>query len=91
MYRIPAMLLLLAAFAVSLSAQNLIKNGSFETNGGPSSNVFDGWHIVNELGGNGDWIAQMGTFGPVQPSCGPVDVPMPPDGSFAAMTTQNAQ
>ena len=85
------MLLLLLVAPLSLSADNLIKNGSFETNGGPNANVFADWHIVNELGGNGDWVAQMGTFGPVQPTCGPVNVPAPPDGSFAAMTTQNAQ
>jgi len=91
MYRASAALLLLLASPLCLSAQNLIKNGSFETNGGPNSNVFDQWHIVNELTGNGDWVAQTGMAGPVQPQCGPVDVPAPPDGSFAAMTTQNSQ
>jgi hypothetical protein len=82
--------LLCEAFDVS-AATNLIQNGSFETNGGPNSNVLNGWSIVNEVGGNGTWLAQTGTTGPVTSTCGPDDVAAPPDGSFAAMTSQSAE
>jgi hypothetical protein len=78
--------------AWQLSAADLIQNGSFESNGGPNSNLFPGWTIVDEAGGSGTWLAQTGTTGPVTPEfdCGNVDVQPPPAGSFAAMTTQSA-
>lgn len=84
----------LAALALPVCAfgVNLVQNGSFETNGGPNSNVLPGWSIVDEAGGNGTWLAQTGTLPPVTSefNCGTTngDVPAPPDGSFAAMATQ---
>lgn len=82
---------LVLAFPLFGATTNLIQNGSFETNGGPNSNVLQGWSIVDEAGGSGTWVAQTGATGPVTSSCGPDDVDPPPDGSFAAMTTQAAQ
>ena len=74
-------------------AADLIQNGSFETNGGANSNLLPGWTIVDEAGGNGTWLAQTGTTGPVTPDfdCGTADVPAPPAGAFTAMATQGNQ
>jgi hypothetical protein len=84
----------LAALALPLCAlgENLVQNGSFETNGGANSNVLPGWSLVDEEGGSGSWLAQSGTTAPLRPefNC-PSDVPAPPDGTFSAMTTMGAK
>lgn len=79
-------------FLALAASTDLIQNGSFETNGGANSNVLPGWTIVDEQGGSGTWLAQRGTTGPVTPdfNCGITDVQPPPDGMFAAMSTQSA-
>jgi hypothetical protein len=82
--------LLALALALPLLAggPNLIQNGGFETNGGANSSVLPGWSLVDEAGGNGMWVAQTGKIGPISSRCGPDDVQPPPEGLFAAMTTQ---
>jgi hypothetical protein len=63
------------AVAAPVDPTDLIVNGSFETNSGGTT--FAGWTELNA--GNGDWIVQSG----------PSNVGFaPPDGNFAAMSTQ---
>jgi hypothetical protein len=64
----------------------LVINGSFEVNGGPASPVFVGWENYNQPGGDQNGFrVQTGTLSPPP---GVFPVPPPPDGLFAAMTTQ---
>jgi len=69
--------------AAGLSAQ-LVPNGSFETNGGAGTNTFASWTVVDQAGGTGSWWAQTGATSPVSGNA----VPVPPFGSFSAMTDQ---
>lgn len=61
-----------------LGSTNVITNGSFET-------AFTGWTVYNQAGGSGDWYAQTGTLSPLT---GLYSVPVPTDGTYAAMTDQ---
>lgn len=61
-----------------------LTNGDFETNGGVGTNVFSGWTVVDQAGGNGSWLVQTGT---TAPSSGNTVNP-PAGGAFAAMTDQ---
>ncbi|MET4576460.1 hypothetical protein [Ottowia thiooxydans] len=66
------------------SAAQLALNGSFETNNGPAQPGFSSWTIATQPGSAGNFYAQTGTLGPVTP----VAVPLPPLGSFSAMSDQ---
>ncbi|MGZ4778069.1 MAG: hypothetical protein ACXV5L_02665, partial [Thermoanaerobaculia bacterium] len=93
--RAGAIVLVLLAFPIVAIAAStdLIQNGSFETNGGANSNVLPGWSLVDEVDGSGTWLTQTGTSDPVTPDFAIclADVVPPPDGMFAAMTTQGAK
>ncbi|MBO9680977.1 MAG: IPTL-CTERM sorting domain-containing protein [Acidovorax sp.] len=77
--------LAVASFANDANAAQLVVNGGFEVNGGASSQTFTGWTVFNQAGGNGSFYVQTGMTSP-PPS--PVTVDAPPQGAFAAMTTQ---
>jgi len=70
------------ASGVIATANEVITNGGFETNGGAGSNVFAGWTVDDQAGGSGTWYVQTGTNAPVNA----FTVPAPPEGNFAAMT-----
>ena len=72
-----------AAPVVGPGQAELILNGGFESNGGVNSGVLTSWTIVNA--GSGGWFAQSGTTTPPTFVTGGV---APPEGSFAAMTSQ---
>ena len=63
-------------------ASSIIVNGGFETNGGAGSSTFTGWTVTNESGSGGSWYVQTGTLSPLNG----LPVPVPPEGSYAAMT-----
>jgi hypothetical protein len=67
----------------------LVVNGGFETNGGANTNTFSGWTVTDQAGGSGSFFAQTGTGNPTGFSCTGTTVPAPPQGAFAAMTTQS--
>lgn len=61
-----------------------VTNGGFELNGGSGTNSITGWTVVDQAGGTGSWYALSGTTTPDSGST----VPVPPAGTFAAMTDQ---
>lgn len=73
-------LVALSSLASPVFAQELIQNGDFET--GTLAN----WTIQNQEFTDGFWLIQTGTTTPIYGNT----VPAPPQGSFAAMTDQNA-
>jgi len=75
----------------TLVGPNLIANGSFETlslsNGGstPEKGNLVGWSTYDELNSNGQWGPETGTVSPLSSTT----VPVPPQGSYAAMLDQS--
>lgn len=69
------------------AAGELVSNGSFEINNGTATSGFSGWSTYVQPGSNADggFLAQTGVLAPLTP----FSTPLPPDGSFAAMTDQN--
>lgn len=68
---------------IPAKSSELLKNGSFEDNGGAGTSSFAGWTVVNDTSGfEGSWYVQSGTH----PRFGIKTVPPPPDGFYAAMT-----
>jgi hypothetical protein len=59
------------------NASPILTNGSFESG-------LTAWTVVDQVEGSGSWFSQTGTQSPLNS----FDVPVPPDGSFAAMTDQ---
>jgi hypothetical protein len=78
----------LLIFGGSGLCAELVVNGGFETNGGANTNTFTGWTVTDQAGGSGSFFAQTGTTSPTGFSCS-LSVPAPPQGTFAAMTTQS--
>lgn len=76
--------LLAAKTSTETAGENLVANGSFETNGGTNSNTFTGWTVWNQAGGSGNYYAQTGTSSPISGYA----VPSPTTGSYAAMSDQ---
>lgn len=74
----------LLALAQPAFAQQLIQNGSFETNDGPESNVFANWTVVDQSGSAGSWYVQSSSNSPINGN----EVSSPPHLDFAAMTDQ---
>jgi hypothetical protein len=77
------------AFACAMTtgmarADFLISNGSFETNGGVGTNVFADWTVVDQAQSSGSILVQTGIASPLNGFL----TPLPPDGSFAAMSDQ---
>jgi hypothetical protein len=79
----------LLLFGPAALCAELVVNGGFETNGGANTNTFSGWTVTDQAGGSGSFFAQTGTSNPTGFSCSGTTVPAPPQGTFAAMTTQN--
>lgn len=82
-----ALAVLFSSFCGSAFGVELVTNGAFEANGGANSNSLNGWTVSDQAGGSGSWYAQTGTappggFGVL------LTVAPPPQGSFAAMTSQ---
>jgi len=65
--------------AVPVGASSILMNGGFEAG-------FLGWTVVNEVGSfpGSNWFTQSGTTSPISGFA----VPMPPEGTHAAMTDQ---
>jgi hypothetical protein len=80
MYKL-TVLSLLASAAPFLSG-GAITNGGLESNGGAGTSIFTGWTVDTEAGGGGSWYVQTGTSSPISG----FTVPLPTEGSFAAMT-----
>ena len=82
----PALTAVLAGatlLAQPVLADELIANGSFESNGGKGSSTFTGWIVSRfDASAGGNWYAQQGTGSPLNG----FPVPSPPAGNFAAMT-----
>lgn len=74
--------ILLMVAVLPAMASSIIVNGGFETNGGAGSSTFTGWTVTNESGSGGSWYVQTGTLSPLNG----LPVPVPPEGSYAAMT-----
>ena len=67
----------LFSLAAVANASPILTNGSFESG-------LTAWTVVDQAEGSGSWFSQTGTQSPLNS----FDVPVPPDGSFAAMTDQ---
>ena len=68
-------------FCRTASAQ-LITNGGFENNGGFGFSSFTGWTVADQSGSAGTFYTQTGGGSPLFGNL----VPLPPEGSFAAMS-----
>ncbi len=79
---------LLISFCGSALAVELVVNGTFESNGGVNTNILTGWTVTDQAGSSGSWFAQSGTSPPAGFGSG-LTVAAPPQGTFAAMTTQD--
>ena len=79
---------LLLSFCGSALGVELVVNGGFETNGGANTSILSGWTVTDQAAGSGSWYAQSGTANPTGNGCSGLTVPVPPQGTFSAMTTQ---
>src|SRR5215213_11504738 len=70
--------LVIASTGVAFAAR--VANGGFE------AGDLGHWTVVDQAGGNGSWFAHTGTTSPLTNTT----IAAPPDGSFAAVTDQNA-
>lgn len=81
---------LLLSFCGSALGVELVVNGTFESNGGVNTSILTGWTVTdqNQAGSSGSWFAQSGTSAPAGSV---LTVAAPPQGTFAAMTTQDGE
>lgn len=77
--------LVVAVVSTNATAVELVQNGGFEVNGGTNTSTFSGWTVVNQASGSGNFYVQTGTTSPTGTTS---TVPAPPQGAFAAMTSQ---
>ena len=73
-----------AGKSVTVSAQSLVLNGGFESNGGDNSSTFTDWTVWNQAGGSGNFFAESGTSVPLSGHT----IPSAPEGSFVAVSAQ---
>lgn len=78
--------LALATLSGGAAAFELVQNGGFESNGGAGTSTFANWTVVDQAGGSGSYFVQTGT---TAPPLNPITVPVPPQGTFAAMSSQS--